>query len=308
MDHDQRFKKLIQEFFESFMQLFFAEWAMHLDFSEIEWLDKELYPELSEGSLHVLDLVARLPGYATEQQELATLVLVHIEIESPDRTTLLKPRLPYYYHFLRDKYQLPVLPVVIYLKVALDGVGIDEYSEHFRSLEVNRFQYLYVGLPGLDAIEYVQGDNWLGVALSALMDIPDEQVAQLGADALQRLSEAPLTPQQKFLLGDCVGAYLTLDEQQKQTFDNLLLTESYQGAKQMNLTSYDIGRQEGRQEERFELACSVLEEKFGILPKEVREALSTLSQKEVQELLVKAGTANSLSELGWPVSLDKEND
>src|SRR5436305_11564893 len=30
--------------------------------------------------------------------------------------------------------------------------------------EVNRFQYLYAGLPALDGLQYVQGENWLGVA------------------------------------------------------------------------------------------------------------------------------------------------
>ena len=90
------------------------------------------------------------------------------------------------YGQLRRKYGLPVLPIALYLRVGLDGLGIDFYEEHFWELRPIRFEYLYVGLPGLDAVKYVQGENWLGVALAALMKIPAEQVAWLGAGAFKR--------------------------------------------------------------------------------------------------------------------------
>ncbi len=34
MDHDQRFKTLIQEFFADFLRLFFADWAARFDLSK----------------------------------------------------------------------------------------------------------------------------------------------------------------------------------------------------------------------------------------------------------------------------------
>jgi hypothetical protein len=37
----------------------------------------------------------------------------------------------------------------------------------------------------------VQGDNWLGVAVAALMRIPKERVAWLGAEAFRRIKGAP---------------------------------------------------------------------------------------------------------------------
>jgi hypothetical protein len=36
MDHDQRFKTLIQVFFADFLQLFFKEWSERLDASVVE--------------------------------------------------------------------------------------------------------------------------------------------------------------------------------------------------------------------------------------------------------------------------------
>lgn len=143
LDHDQRFKALVREFFPDFLRLFFADYARRFDLSHVEWLDKELFPEPPDGGKHVLDLVARLTaiepvGPAGEPSP--WLAVVHIEVESPDRTTLLKPRLPGYYVHLRERYGLPVLPVVLYLKVGLDGVGTDTVVERFWELEALTFR------------------------------------------------------------------------------------------------------------------------------------------------------------------------
>ena len=61
MDHDQRFKTLIREFFVDFLDLFFRDWAVRLDLRTVQWLDKELYPDPPEGTRHKLDLLAKVP-------------------------------------------------------------------------------------------------------------------------------------------------------------------------------------------------------------------------------------------------------
>jgi len=169
MDHDQRFKTLIQVFFSEFLLLFFASWARRLHSAAVEWLDKEVFPDPPEGPRRVLDLVGKVATHeevsgSREGEPGQFLALVHIEIESPDKATPLRPRMFRSYAQLRDKHGLPVLPIALYLKVGLDGVGIDVYEEHFWELRPVHFEYLYVGLPALDAVQYVQGDNWLGVA------------------------------------------------------------------------------------------------------------------------------------------------
>ena len=170
MDHDQRFKTLIQEFFTEFLLLFFAVWAERLDTSTVEWLDKEVFPDPPAGHRRSLDLVAKV---ATREAVLGQpdrfLALVHIEIESPDRVAPLRPRMFHAYAHLREKHDLPVLPIALYLKVGLEGIGVDIYEESFWELQPVHFEYLYVGLPGLEAVEYLKGENWLGVALAALM-------------------------------------------------------------------------------------------------------------------------------------------
>ncbi|HTU22940.1 MAG TPA: DUF4351 domain-containing protein [Gemmataceae bacterium] len=302
-DHDQRFKTLIQEFFGDFLALFFAEWAERLDCAAVEWLHQEVFPNPPEGARRVLDLVGKLParqavpGQRSGETE-SWLALVHIEIESPDTAAPLRSRLFHSYVNLRDKYVLPVLPIPVFLRVGLDGIGIDAYEELFWEFQTIKCQYLYVGLPALDGLQYVQGDNWLGVALSALMRIPRARMAWLGAEALRRITEAPLTGQQRYLLGECVQAYLPLDDEQKQEFHELLAGESYRGVQAMNTTWFEQGLEKGIEKGYRQLLQEQLAEQFGSLSPAVLERVQQLPAERLSALARALLRAQSLRELG----------
>ena len=303
-DHDQRFKTLLQLSFADFLRLFFSTWAARFDLERVEWLNLEIFANPPKGKRRTLDLVAkvRVRKQVPSAGKRQWLALIHVEIEGRDRVAPLRPRMWKAYQFLRDKYDLPVLPIGLYLRVGLDGVGIDVYEEHFWELRPVRFEYLYVGLPGLDGVEYVQGDNWLGVALSALMRVPKERQVWLGAEALRRITEAPLTDQQRYLLGECVQTYLPLDESQWDEFNQLMTTKPYYGVKKMRATWFDQGlekgREEGREEGRRETLQDQLEERFGPLPKRVQRRLRSLPPEQVASLVKQVLQANSLRELG----------
>ncbi len=49
-DHDQRLKVLLKEFFEAFFLCFFPTWAARFVFTEVDWLDKELFTALPSAS------------------------------------------------------------------------------------------------------------------------------------------------------------------------------------------------------------------------------------------------------------------
>ena len=83
-----------------------------------------------------------------------------------------RPRMFEYYIQLRRDTGLPVLPIALFLRVGLDGIGWDAYEEHFWEQRIIRFEYTYVGLPALDGEPFATGENLLGVALSTLMRIP----------------------------------------------------------------------------------------------------------------------------------------
>ncbi len=311
MEHDQRFKTLLRTFFADFLRLFFAEWAARFDLSRIEWLDKEVMGGSPESPLHVTDLLARLhASHPVDGRhaggEKSLLVLVHFEIDSNDSTTRIHEKMPEYYWQLRATYGLPVLPIVLFLRMSLDGVGVGEIVEKFWEMEVNRFHYLRVGLLGLDAVEYVQGDNWLGVALSALMKIPPERVAWLGAEALRRLCQAPLTFTERYLLAECVQAYLPLNAAEQAAFQQMLDSEPYAEIRAMNQTAFEKGIEQGIEQGKLigqqEMTLSIFRQKFGATPETLRELVSHLPEAELQALMIRLVNATSPDQLGLPKS------
>ncbi len=67
MGHDQRFKEFLQTFLQEFLQLFFPDVEQRIDFRSVEFLDKEVFTNLAEGSSRRADHVAKLTN-ATDGQ------------------------------------------------------------------------------------------------------------------------------------------------------------------------------------------------------------------------------------------------
>jgi hypothetical protein len=60
-----------------------------------------------------------------------TVTLVHVEVESREGVAAFRKPMARYYQTLRQRYECPVLPVAVYLRVALDGVGVDAYIDEY---------------------------------------------------------------------------------------------------------------------------------------------------------------------------------
>ena len=234
------------------------------------------------------------------------LALVHVEIEAADTVAPLRQRMFHYYEPLRRRHGLPVLPIGLYLRVGLKGIGWDVYEEHFWEHPLVRFYYAYVGLPALDAEHYVRQDNWLGVALAALMDVAKERRIELAGEALERIVNSPQNLYQKTLLCECVSAYLPIDEEERQQFEEMLRNHPDSGVRAMELGLLDHvehrgeqrGRLEGRLEGQREMLCEVLETRFGPLTPAAAARLQAWSTDRLTEVGRALFSATSLEELG----------
>ena len=255
MDHDQRFKNLIKVFFKEFLLLFFKEWAARLDVGAVEWLDKEVFPEPPEGPRSMLDLVGKLPtrqvahGQRPGESD-QWLALVHIEIESPDKATPLRPRMFDAYVQLRRHHRLPVLPIGMFLQVGLDGTGIDVYEEWFWELRLVRFEYLLCGLAGSGCVRICSRRELAGRGAGGV----DAHTAGAGCLARRGGPETHTNgaPERSTAVppGGCVQVYLPLDETQQREFERLVTIEPYKGVQAMNTTWYEKGVEKGVEKER----------------------------------------------------------
>jgi hypothetical protein len=183
------------------------------------------------------------------------------------------------------------------LRVGLDGIGWDVYEEKYWDHPLVTFAFAYVGLPGLDAEQYLTGAHLLGVALTALMRIPRARRAEVHAEALLRLAQARESDYRRYLLLDCLEAYARLDEAQAQELEAILRTERYRGAQAMAVTTFEKGVQAGLQHLRRALQKQ-LEARFGPLNRSAQERLESLSPERLEELAVELINACSLQELG----------
>jgi len=125
---------------------------------------------------------------------------------------------------------------------------------------------------------------------SKRMRLAEEAKAKAKADALQKIATSAEPEMRKYLLCECVEAYLPLEEVQMKEYDQLLLTPTYQGARKYGKTSYELGQLEFL---RQMLAC-----RFGPLSEATIRRLEACSQAQLLELGKKLLTATALSELG----------
>ena len=218
-----------------------------------------------------------------------------------------------YYIQLRRDTGLPVLPIALFLRVGLDGIGWDAYEEHFWEQRIVRFEYAYVGLPALDGEPYATGENLLGVALSALMKLPADRRAELYAKGLKQIAASGENDFRRFLLVECLEAYAELEEAQKERLQALLRTAEYQEVEPLMKTTYERGIERGieqgiergiergvergiEQGERRS-ALRQLEAKFGPLSSEVKQQVEGLSPEALARLQLDLLTAQALREL-----------
>ena len=299
-DHDQRFKGLIVEFFREFLYCFFPDWAARFDLDSVDWLTQEIFPDPPQGVRRALDLVCRLrlkPGVAPPFEGGAEggLVLVHVEIESNDRIAGFRRRCFEYYSDLRRKYDLPVWPIGLFLRVGLDGVGWTTYEETFWGRPVLEFSFAYVGLPALNTEDYLNGENLLGVALTALMRVPRERRAELRGEALDRIVSSGQNDIRRRLLAECVAEYSGLDDEEWERLERQFVTRKTQEALSTMPTMMDFIKRDDRRE----LVFPVLEGKFGPLSESVKKRIMAMWKDELQQLLFDVTlNGKTLKELG----------
>ncbi|HEV3025393.1 MAG TPA: DUF4351 domain-containing protein [Pirellulales bacterium] len=211
-----------------------------------------------------------------------------------------------YYEPLRRRHDLPVLPIGLYLRVGLDGIGWDAYEEYFWEHQLVRFNYPYVGLPALDAEQYLRQHNWLGVALAALMRVTKERRIALAAEALERLVHCPENTYRKTLLCECVSAYLPLDDDQRGQLAAMLRNHPDPGVRSMEISLLDHAEQQGElkgqlkgvQKGQRELLREQLETRFGPLSPAARARLANWPAERLTELGRALLSAASLEQLG----------
>ena len=149
IDHDRRFKRLLSLFFREFLELFWPQFAAEIDWSRgLEFLDKEIEGVLPKSRRRAVDMLVKAhTKRRVEAGRRERLVLLHVEIQAGLSRAELGRRMHRYFHRVLDRFELPVVPIALYLQLHGDGIGWQSYDLTYWGQCFNHFEFAYVALP-----------------------------------------------------------------------------------------------------------------------------------------------------------------
>lgn len=285
MDHDRLFKELLTTFFVEFVALFLPDMAAYLDPTSLEFLDKEVFTDVTAGEKHEVDLVAK-----ARFRDQEAFFLVHIENQASPQSDFPK-RMFTYFARLHEKYDLPIYPVVLFSYDAPQRPEPKQYRVAFPGRTVLQFEYVVIQLNRLSWRRFVGIQNPVASALMAKMRIAPKDWPRVRSECLRLLATLKLDPARSRLIGGFIETYLQLSAEEMRQYEREFarLTPAEQEATMELMTSWERkgreeGRQEGRQEGKEELVVRQLQRRLGSVSPENRERLNHLSSEQLNEL------------------------
>jgi hypothetical protein len=206
MDHDRLFKELLTVFFMEFVELFLPDAAAYIDPGSIEFLDKEVFTDVTAGETHEADIVvkARFRGQDT-------FFIIHVENQSSTQTDFPK-RMFAYFARLFEKFGLPVYPVVIFSFDKPMRPEPSRFEVAFPNKRVLEFNYTVIQLNRLPWRRFVNQPNPVACALMAKMKMRPEDRPKVKLECLRLLATLRLDPARSKLIGGFVAIRAGLSE------------------------------------------------------------------------------------------------
>jgi hypothetical protein len=256
-----------------------------LDYSSLEFLDKEVFTDVTSGEKHEVDLIvkARFRGQPW-------FFLFHIEAQANSKSkTPFQQRMFTYFARLHEGHGLPVYPVVIFSYDSPQYAAPQSYRVEFPSFTVLEFNYRVIQLNRLDWRDFLQHQNPVASALMAKMKMKREERRQVKVECLRLALTLRLNPAKMQMLAGFVNTYLKLSETEEQWVLNQVTDLIPKGANMEWITPWHSqgmreGRKEGRKEEALAILMRQFKHRFGTMKGADETRLSKLSLAEIEEL------------------------
>ena len=294
-NHDYLAKSLLTTFFADFLDLFLPELAARLDRDSLEFLDKEVFTDITAEQKHEADLIVQarwkepLPDQTSE-----AFFLVHVEHQSSAQSDFNK-RMFRYFARLHEKFDLPIFPIALFSFDTPRRAEPKSYEVGFPMLQVLDFRYHVIQLNQMNWRDFVRHSNPVASALMSQMNIEPNERAHVKLQCLRLLTTLKLDPARMQLISGYVDTYLKLNEAETREFETELEKEAPAQKEEVMqiVTSWmqegiEIGRQEGRQEGRRQEALHLLQRqlrrRLRTLPRAAGTRIKTLSLDKLEEL------------------------
>ncbi len=285
--HDLILKTVFHHFFGDLLELVKPEFAARVDLNHIEFLEQETFSDFPKGTHRRSDLVAKLQSNDGEER----LVLVQAEVEADFRSSM-DERCFYYYLYLRGKYRLPVLVLVVFLRGGekQEKLAVRKFVDFAEGVEVCRFRYPALYLARKRTEDFVDRPQPLAPALASMMK-SDWDPVEKKLRCLHAIRHADIDDARRFLLVKMVDIYIELDQAEAACYAAEVAKEENKEVQKMVITWEEaLAARETRGEARGLHAmrnsiAQVLERRLESVPAFVREKLDGIRSIERLEAI-----------------------
>ena len=280
MNHDASFKMLLKTptLLQGFFDAFLPETGRFVDFSHLEFVDKEGFTLDHRKRTGDLLIETRFRGEAAG-------FLIHLEHQAQRDSDLAMRMLEYFMLYWRE-YRLPVYPIAV---LTYQGtVPASPLTFDFPNKRVLQFDFDVIDLRHMDAERYVKMANPAALALAARMRFRSGNRLRLIKDFALTLARMMLSKP----VGDMVAAFFFAYQgispaerlQLQQDISRVESTEM--GDRVMELTNpwIEAGKEQGRQEGEVELVLRLLSRRIGAISASRGKAIRKLPLHSIEAL------------------------
>jgi predicted transposase YdaD len=290
MNHDQLFKLLLTTFFLEFVKLFLPDVARHIDPDSIEFLDKEIFTDLTSRERHEVDLIVKVRFRRGGR----AFFLIHVENQGSSKKDFAK-RMFRYFARLHEKYDLPIYPVAIFSFDRPLRPEPNRYQVNFPNFRPLDFAFHAIQLNWLNWRDFLRKPNPVASALMTKMHIDPGDRPRVKLECLRMLATLRLDKARAALIGVFMSNYLELTSAETAVYNEML--ESV-GPKEreivMQLTNEWIekgreeglqqGLQRGREQGQRDLVLRLLRRQIGTIPAKMTRQVDRLNDADMMAL------------------------
>lgn len=212
IDHDRLFKELLSTFFVEFLDLFLPQMANQLNRDSIQFLQQEVFTDVTSGEKKEIDLLVQV-----RYRDQETCFLIHVENQSYSESEFAK-RMFKYFARLHEKYDLPIYPIAVFSFDEPKRAEPEIYQVSFPDLNVLAFQFASIQLNRLNWRDFLEQQNPVAAALMAKMSVAIADRPRVKAECLRVLATLRLDPARMQLISGFVDVYLRLNEGEEEVF------------------------------------------------------------------------------------------
>jgi hypothetical protein len=306
MDHDRLFKELLRTFFGDFLALFLPAVAEYVEPGSLEFLDKEVFTDLTASDRHEVDLLAkcRFRGPASDDSGGAVggngaegseaFFLVHVETQASARPDFAR-RMFRYFARLTERHALPVYPIALLTFDAPRRPEPDRYAVSFPDLDVLAFRFRAIQLNQMNWRDFARKPNPVAAALMAKMRIEPADRPKVTLEILRLLATLKLDMARQGLVRNFMDAYLKLSAAEMAVYyQELAAINPPERENVMQIVNYWEARGEARGSAKILLA--LLRARFGQVADPLAARVAALSPAAQEQMAAAAFEFASLAD------------